>query len=164
MFWRSIRDSERAEAFASYIRTMPRGAFIEDAKEQLRQLGGDPAHGPRRALATFGHLFVLTSGPVASAHLVGDRRELRRFGEVRCAELDRDEDGAGGTRRGRDIDDLELEVGETGRGAEGDVAYLINDNWRFGINVANAFDDEHWESFGGDIIERRALGNITFTW
>ncbi|MEL7527061.1 MAG: caspase family protein [Pseudomonadota bacterium] len=41
-FWRSIRDSERAEAFASYIRTMPRGAFIEDAKEQLRQLGGDP--------------------------------------------------------------------------------------------------------------------------
>ncbi|MEM8700504.1 MAG: caspase family protein [Pseudomonadota bacterium] len=41
-FWRSIRDSERAEAFASYIRTMPRGAFVDDAKEQLRQLGGDP--------------------------------------------------------------------------------------------------------------------------
>lgn len=41
-FWRSIRDSDRAEAFASYVRTMPNGAFIEDAKEKLRQLGGDP--------------------------------------------------------------------------------------------------------------------------
>ncbi|WP_299473252.1 caspase family protein [uncultured Roseibium sp.] len=41
-FWRSIRESDRTEAFASYIRTMPGGAFVEDAKEQLRQLGGDP--------------------------------------------------------------------------------------------------------------------------
>ena len=42
--------------------------------------------------------------------------------------------------------------------------YLISDSWRVGINVANAFDDEHWESFGGDILQRRALGNVTFTW
>ncbi len=42
--------------------------------------------------------------------------------------------------------------------------YLINDSWKFGINVANAFDDEHYESFGGDLLGRRALGNITFSW
>jgi|GEM_PF-1795862 len=41
-FWRSIRDSDRPEAFASYIRTMPRGAFVEEAKTRLRELGGDP--------------------------------------------------------------------------------------------------------------------------
>ncbi len=42
--------------------------------------------------------------------------------------------------------------------------YTVNDRVRVGINVANLFDDNHWESFGGDIIERRALGNIQFTW
>lgn len=41
-FWRSIRESDRAEAFASYIRTMPTGAFLEDAKERLSELGGNP--------------------------------------------------------------------------------------------------------------------------
>lgn len=42
--------------------------------------------------------------------------------------------------------------------------FEINDNWKFGVNVANAFDDIHYESFGGDLLERRALGNITFSW
>lgn len=41
-FWRSIRESDRPEAFASYIRTMPTGAFVEDAKERLSALGGNP--------------------------------------------------------------------------------------------------------------------------
>ena len=26
------------------------------------------------------------------------------------------------------------------------------------------FDDEHCESFGGDLLERRALGSVTFNW
>ena len=42
--------------------------------------------------------------------------------------------------------------------------YLLNDSWKVGVNIANAFDEEHWESFGGDIIDRRALGNVTFSW
>lgn len=42
--------------------------------------------------------------------------------------------------------------------------YTLNDHWSIGINVANALDDEHWESFGGDLLGRRALGNVTFKW
>lgn len=42
--------------------------------------------------------------------------------------------------------------------------YQATDNVRLGLNVANAFDEEHWESFGGDILERRILGNATFSW
>ena len=37
-------------------------------------------------------------------------------------------------------------------------------NWSLGLNVANALDDEHWESFGGDLLSRRALGTVTFHW
>jgi iron complex outermembrane receptor protein len=40
----------------------------------------------------------------------------------------------------------------------------LNDHWSLGVNVANAFDDEHWESFGGDLLARRALGHVTFRW
>ncbi|NJL27027.1 MAG: TonB-dependent receptor, partial [Thermoanaerobaculia bacterium] len=42
--------------------------------------------------------------------------------------------------------------------------YTINDHWSVGVNIANALDDEHWESFGGDLLGRRALGNVTFRW
>ena len=42
--------------------------------------------------------------------------------------------------------------------------YDINDRVGVGINIANLLDDEHWESFGGDIISRRALANIVFGW
>jgi iron complex outermembrane receptor protein len=42
--------------------------------------------------------------------------------------------------------------------------YALNDNWSIGVNIANALDDEHWESFGGDLLGRRALGNVTFKW
>ncbi len=33
-----------------------------------------------------------------------------------------------------------------------------------GINVANVFDDKHWESFGGDILGRRALVSVGYLW
>jgi outer membrane receptor protein involved in Fe transport len=33
-----------------------------------------------------------------------------------------------------------------------------------GLNVANLFDDKHWETFGGDILRRRALGSLQFKW
>jgi len=42
--------------------------------------------------------------------------------------------------------------------------FRITDAIELGINVANALDDEHWESFGGDLLGRRALGSITFRW
>ena len=42
--------------------------------------------------------------------------------------------------------------------------YELNDRVSFGLNVANLFDDEHYESFGGDILGRRALGNVAFSW
>jgi outer membrane receptor protein involved in Fe transport len=42
--------------------------------------------------------------------------------------------------------------------------YQLNDNWSIGVSIANMFDEKHWESFGGDILERRALGNVTLSW
>lgn len=33
-----------------------------------------------------------------------------------------------------------------------------------GLNVANLFDDEHWESFGGDLLGRRALVSVQWGW
>jgi iron complex outermembrane receptor protein len=42
--------------------------------------------------------------------------------------------------------------------------YEVNESVKLGVNVANAFDEKHWESFGGDILERRALGSVTFSW
>lgn len=42
--------------------------------------------------------------------------------------------------------------------------YRLNDNWSVGISVANLFDEKHFESFGGDILERRALGNVVLSW
>jgi iron complex outermembrane receptor protein len=42
--------------------------------------------------------------------------------------------------------------------------YLFADHWKVGLNVANLFDNEHWESFGGDLLGRRALGSITYQW
>ncbi len=42
--------------------------------------------------------------------------------------------------------------------------YRINDNWQVGVDVSNLLDDEHWESFGGDLVSRRALGWVSFGW
>jgi len=42
--------------------------------------------------------------------------------------------------------------------------YKINDTWSVGVNVSNLFDDEHWQSFGGDLLGRRALGHVTVAW
>ncbi|MEM7048648.1 MAG: TonB-dependent receptor [Acidobacteriota bacterium] len=42
--------------------------------------------------------------------------------------------------------------------------YAITDNWKVGVNISNVTDNQHWQSFGGDLLGRRALGNISFTW
>lgn len=44
------------------------------------------------------------------------------------------------------------------------ATYRINDRVDVGINVSNALDEEHFQIFGGDIIERRALAHIGFSW
>jgi iron complex outermembrane receptor protein len=42
--------------------------------------------------------------------------------------------------------------------------YHVTDAITVGVDVANLLDDEHWEAFGGDILERRALAHIAFRW
>jgi len=42
--------------------------------------------------------------------------------------------------------------------------YRFSDQWAVGVNVANAMDDTHYESFGGDLLQRRALGHVAFSW
>lgn len=46
----------------------------------------------------------------------------------------------------------------------------LTGNWRvtdhigLGLNVSNALDENHWQSFGGDVLGRRALGSVQFSW
>jgi outer membrane receptor protein involved in Fe transport len=44
------------------------------------------------------------------------------------------------------------------------AGYSINKTMRLGLNVANLVDNGHFEAFGGDVIYRRALMNMTFNW
>jgi iron complex outermembrane receptor protein len=42
--------------------------------------------------------------------------------------------------------------------------YGLTEAIDLGVVVTNMFDEEHYQSFGGDLIGRRALGTITFGW
>jgi outer membrane receptor for ferrienterochelin and colicins len=44
------------------------------------------------------------------------------------------------------------------------LGYELNNHLKFGVDVSNLLDDEHFQSFGGDLITRRALGHVTFGW
>lgn len=44
------------------------------------------------------------------------------------------------------------------------VVYNINPNWQVGLDVSNLLDDEHFESFGGDLLSRRALASVAVSW
>jgi outer membrane receptor protein involved in Fe transport len=44
------------------------------------------------------------------------------------------------------------------------VRYEISDSWQVGLDVSNALDEENYQSFGGDLLSRRALGHVTFNW
>jgi iron complex outermembrane receptor protein len=71
---------------------------------------------------------------------------------------------------GRWVDEFQWAVGPF----QGDVesyetfdlaaSFHVSDDWTLGVNVANLFDDEHWESFGGDVLGRRALGFVSYDW
>lgn len=42
--------------------------------------------------------------------------------------------------------------------------YQITDNIAAGVTVSNALDSNHYESFGGDLLARRALAFVTLGW
>lgn len=42
--------------------------------------------------------------------------------------------------------------------------YKVNNFLGIGLDVSNALDDEHYEAFGGDLMGRRALGAVSFSW
>ncbi|MEM6453606.1 MAG: TonB-dependent receptor [Acidobacteriota bacterium] len=42
--------------------------------------------------------------------------------------------------------------------------YQVNETISLGLNVSNLFDDDHYQSFGGDILARRAIGSVTLRW
>jgi outer membrane receptor for ferrienterochelin and colicins len=42
--------------------------------------------------------------------------------------------------------------------------YRLNNFVGFGVDVTNLLDDVHYEAFGGDLLERRALGFVTLNW
>jgi iron complex outermembrane receptor protein len=44
------------------------------------------------------------------------------------------------------------------------ASYDLRKPWKVGINVSNLFDDQHYEVFGGDLLRRRALAWVSFTW
>jgi hypothetical protein len=33
-----------------------------------------------------------------------------------------------------------------------------------GVDAANLLDRDHYEAFGGDLLGRRALGHLTYSW
>jgi outer membrane receptor protein involved in Fe transport len=42
--------------------------------------------------------------------------------------------------------------------------YKIDTRWSVGLSVANALDHQHYETFGGDLLGRRALVHATLNW
>jgi outer membrane receptor for ferrienterochelin and colicins len=42
--------------------------------------------------------------------------------------------------------------------------YRISNMFGFGVDISNALNEEHWEAFGGDLLERRALGFVSVNW
>ncbi|HKH43133.1 MAG TPA: TonB-dependent receptor [Thermoanaerobaculia bacterium] len=44
------------------------------------------------------------------------------------------------------------------------VNYRITDHLEVGADVSNLLDDENFQAFGGDLVTRRALGHVSFSW
>ena len=42
--------------------------------------------------------------------------------------------------------------------------YRLTDSWSVGVNVSNLFDDQHYEFFSGDVVKRRALAHVAYSW
>jgi outer membrane receptor protein involved in Fe transport len=48
--------------------------------------------------------------------------------------------------------------------ADLNVRFKASPRWELGVNVANLFDNRHYEMFGGDLLGRRLLVHPTFVW
>jgi outer membrane receptor for ferrienterochelin and colicins len=44
------------------------------------------------------------------------------------------------------------------------VGYQLTQNWEIGLDVSNLLDKEHYQSFGGDLLSRRALAHVSYSW
>ena len=44
------------------------------------------------------------------------------------------------------------------------ASYRLSQGWEVGLDVSNLLDKKHWESWGGDLLKRRALAHVTFSW
>ncbi len=44
------------------------------------------------------------------------------------------------------------------------AGFDLTESWTVGLNVNNVLNERHFEIFGGDILERRALGYVSHTW
>lgn len=44
------------------------------------------------------------------------------------------------------------------------VSYRFTDRLEVGVDVSNVLDEEQYQTFGGDLVTRRALGHIAFSW
>ena len=42
--------------------------------------------------------------------------------------------------------------------------YRISERLQIGLNISNLLDEDHYQIFGGDLIERRALGHLSIRW
>jgi outer membrane receptor protein involved in Fe transport len=43
-------------------------------------------------------------------------------------------------------------------------SYRLTSHVTVGADVANLLDNSHYEAFGGDLLGRRALGHVTYSW
>ncbi|MEA2560905.1 MAG: iron complex outerrane recepter protein [Acidobacteriota bacterium] len=44
------------------------------------------------------------------------------------------------------------------------MSYRFTDSLEVGVDVSNLFDEEQFQTFGGDLVTRRALGHVAFSW
>ena len=44
------------------------------------------------------------------------------------------------------------------------LSYRFTDNLEVGVDVSNLLDEEQFQTFGGDLVTRRALGHVAFSW
>jgi iron complex outermembrane receptor protein len=44
------------------------------------------------------------------------------------------------------------------------LSYRFTDSLEVGVDVSNLFDEEQFQTFGGDLVTRRALGHVAFSW
>ena len=72
--------------------------------------------------------------------------------------------------KGRWVDDFEWSAGAFRGPVESYETFALTGTYdatdviTVGVNITNLFDDEHYQSFGGDLLTQRALGYITFNW